>query len=44
MTEITFLDYARPALPSGPYTVTATQTAGLDPQPYTTTRRSPATC
>ena len=38
MTEITFLDYARPALPSGPYTVTATQTADLDPQPYTTTR------
>ena len=38
MTEITFLDYARPALPSGTYTVTATQTIAQDQQPYTATR------
>jgi len=38
MTEITFVDHARPALPSGNYTVTATQLIAVDSNSYPATR------
>jgi hypothetical protein len=38
MTEITFADYARPALDNGRYTITVSQQAELDTRPYTATR------
>jgi hypothetical protein len=39
MDDITFVDYGRPALPTGDYQITATQTIALDPAPFTVTRR-----
>jgi hypothetical protein len=38
MTEITFVDHARPVLPSGNYTVTATQLIAVDSNGYSATR------
>lgn len=38
MAEITFVDHAIPVLPSGDYTITATQTTPLDATPFSAVR------